>query len=443
GQTLTLDIVKLEPASAWLQLTTIPSRANVTFDDSFKGQTPLRISVSPDKTHRLAIFKAGYQHVNRELTLDSGEKKSLALKLKPRLASVTIQTNPVDARLYIGGKLVGTGKQTLQLPAYRQVLEVRKAGYQSQRHAITPRPGFEQSMKIRLLTEHQAKWAKVKPRLISAAGQQLLLFHPNKFTMGASRREAGRRSNETLVSVDMTRAFYLSNKEVTNAQFREFSRGHSSGHVEGQSLDGDQQPVVNVSWMQAAVYCNWLSERDALTPFYQINSNQLVVINRRANGYRLPTEAEWAWAARTQKNKTLLKFPWGAQLPPPDASGNYADSDSAAITGRAIAGYQDGFMVTAPVGSFVANSLALFDMGGNVSEWVNDYYGLSTQGVNKIIRNPLGPDKGEYRVIRGSSWAHATVTELRLSYRDYGLKAKNDLGFRVARYVESAMDDKK
>ena len=74
-------------------------------------------------------------------------------------------------------------------------------------------------------------------------------------------------------------------------------------------------------------------------------------------------------------------------------------------------------------------------MGGNVAEWVNDYYGIMPGG-NTVETDPRGPANGEFRVIKGSSWAHGTITELRLSYRDYGDKQRDDVGFRIARYLE-------
>ena len=191
---------------------------------------------------------------------------------------------------------------------------------------------------------------------------------------------------------------------------------------------------MNVSWEQAAKYCNWLSKKDGLEPFYSFNTGQPTASNHKTNGYRLPTEAEWAWAARSH-NQRLLKFPWGQSLPPPQNTGNYSGKNSAFITGRTFSGYIDKFIVTAPVGSFAANSLGLYDIGGNVAEWTNDYYGIPINN-GKLKLNPIGPKTGKSRVIRGSSWAHGRITELRLSYRDYGKEGRDDVGFRLARYAE-------
>jgi formylglycine-generating enzyme required for sulfatase activity len=254
--------------------------------------------------------------------------------------------------------------------------------------------------------------------------------------MGASRREPGRRANETIRNVRFTRPFYLSVSEVTNAEFRKFDGNHDSGEIQGNSLNGDKQPVVNVTWEQAALYCNWLSEQASLPPFYRVTDNKVTGFDPQSNGYRLPTEAEWEWAARDQGNGELLRFPWGEAMPPKSKSGNFADISSAPILGNLIKDYNDGHIVSAPVASFTANSKGLYDLGGNVAEWINDFYDIAVPSEMDVATDPAGPDTGEHHLIRGSSWAHGTIVELRLSFRDYGSEKRNDTGFRIARYLE-------
>ena len=93
------------------------------------------------------------------------------------------------------------------------------------------------------------------------------------FTMGASRREPGRRANENLRKVRLTRPFLIGSREVTNGEFRRFRPTHSSGSVQGFSLNGDDQPVVNVSWNEAARFCNWLSQKE--TSLYSMSKREL------------------------------------------------------------------------------------------------------------------------------------------------------------------------
>jgi len=98
-----------------------------------------------------------------------------------------------------------------------------------------------------------------------------------------------------------------------------------------------------------------------------------------------------------------------------------------------IFGYNDNQIVSAPVATFPADARGLFDIGGNVSEWISDFYEIPKETE---ARDPLGPDTGEYHVIRGSSWMNGTITELRLTFRDYGTDGRPDLGFRIARFAE-------
>jgi formylglycine-generating enzyme required for sulfatase activity len=228
--------------------------------------------------------------------------------------------------------------------------------------------------------------------------------------------------------------FYLQTTEVTNAQFRQFQSSHNSGQIEGNSLNREHQPVVQVSWNQAAQFANWLSKREGMQPFYRESNGIITGYNPSSTGYRLPTEAEWAWAARVRGDE-LIKFSWGNDFPPTAKVENYADNTSAYVTGRILNGYTDGHVVSAPVASFPPNHRRLYDLGGNVAEWIHDVYIIpSANGTLEV--DPLGAQSGDNYVIRGASWALSKLAELRLSYRDYGQAGRDDVGFRLARYAE-------
>ena len=96
-------------------------------------------------------------------------------------------------------------------------------------------------------------------------------------------------------------------------------------------------------------------------------------------------------------------------------------------------GYNDNHIVSAPVGSFAPNEKGVHDLDGNVAEWVHDFY---APGEGGEAVDPLGPEAGQYHVIRGASWMRGTVTDLRLSYRDYDTEGRPDVGFRIARFAE-------
>jgi formylglycine-generating enzyme required for sulfatase activity len=234
--------------------------------------------------------------------------------------------------------------------------------------------------------------------------------------------------------VEITRPYYIATEEVTNRQFRAFKKEHRSGFIQEHNLEIDHHPVVNVTWEDAVGYCNWLSEKESLPPAYVQSGGKWIPADPPTSGYRLPTEAEWARAARYPDGAGALKYSWGASLPVPAGAGNYADASADGLVPVIIANYNDSFAVTAPVTSFEPNALGLYNLGGNVSEWTQDYYTIYRSTGSEVERDPLGPKEGKYHVIRGASWMHGSVTELRLSYRDYGADPRPDVGFRIARY---------
>ncbi len=432
----TLPDIRLFKADGLVEVLSSPKGASVTVNGQFRGKTPVDISLSPGTNYQFTLFKDGYQPLHRRLKIESGKEAGLNVKLTPNLGKIAISATPSDALLYVDDRLMGRANQTLTLPVRKHTVRITKDGYADHSEVILPQQKLDQKLAVKLLTDEEYKWKNIKPVIKTTSNQTLLLFKPDAtFTMGASRREQGRRANEAQRNIKLDRPFYLSQHLVTNADFRKFDRFHSSGHVKGNSLNGESYPAVNISWQKAALYCNWLSEQEKLPPFYQVTGGVVSGFNPEAGGYRMPTEAEWAWSARL-KDGTMMKYAWGKQLPPSAGSANLGDRRAAALLGNILTNYDDGYPVSSPIGKFPANHRKLYDFSGNVAEWINDYYGIKTGLSLKSEVNPLGPEKGDFHVIRGSSWAHATMTDLRLSFRDYSNDARNDVGFRLARFID-------
>jgi formylglycine-generating enzyme required for sulfatase activity len=433
GEPQQLPMVTLESADGLVFIRSVPGNANVTINGEFRGQTPLEVSLPPGQPHDIRLFRTGFNTATRRIETRPDEERDITISLDPVTSLVRVLADPPDAELYVDGEFKGLANQTIEMMAASQRVEIRKEGYVAYATNFTSRPGLDQEIRVALKTVEQARLEAIEPVITTAAGQTLHLFYPYPYTMGSSRREPGRRANETLRDVNMVKPFYLSLHPVTNQQYKRFDPEHASGTLQGRTLDLPRQPVVQVSWQDAARYANWLSEQESLPPFYIIEGGEVTGFNPNSTGYRLPTEAEWEWAARADGQGGTFRFPWGDSWPPPKGSGNFADDSTRSFLGQYLRDYNDPG--TSNVGEFAPNAQGLYDMAGNVSEWTHDVYG-AVSGLSAVREtDPLGPDEGRYRTIRGSSWSHGTITELRASYRDFGEEPRNDLGFRLARYL--------
>jgi formylglycine-generating enzyme required for sulfatase activity len=445
GQDLVLDALVLAPADGELTIQTTPANATVSVGSAFKGRTPLTLALAPGEPHRVALDKAGYARLAEIVTLEPEEEQLLEVELTPELGTVFLTTQPVDATLSIDGVAAGSATRRLRLATRPHSLEIKSPGHATRRITVTPRAAASQSVEVVLqaLRPRNASAGSSSPggrspdHHTTADGYVLKRVNPiGPFTLGASRREPGRRANESPRSVELTRPFYIGTREVSNAQFRAFRPSHSAGVFDGVNLDAADQPVVDVSWEDAARYCNWLSKQEGLPPAYEETGGTMRLIRPVTRGYRLPTEAEWAYVARFYQRSEPARYPWGGSYPPGEVAGNFADARIADTLAEVVpAGYDDGHRGPAPVGSFPASPGGFFDLGGNVAEWTNDVYVPYTAAAQSMVRDPLGPESGEHRVVRGSSWRHANITELRLSYRDYSKRPRKDLGLRIARYA--------
>ena len=184
----------------------------------------------------------------------------------------------------------------------------------------------------------------------------------------------------------------------------------------------ENHPMELVSWYGAAAYCNWRSSVAGLEPAYDTGT---WVCNFAADGYRLPTEAEWEYAARGGEYSTYYIYPWGDTIEGSQAnywqSGDEYDNYSPATT---PIGYYDGGQT--PPGVDMANGYGLYDMAGNVFDWCNDWY-YTFYYTNSPYDNPQGPESGNGHVLRGGSWSHQP-NFLRSAYR-YWSAAWNRSGY--------------
>lgn len=443
GMTMRLPPFRLEKVDGKLDVTSDPTGALVSIDNQFRGRTPVSFPLLSGKKYRLTLTKPGYGDHTQEFRIDGKTTTRIDARLEPEYGIVFIRTRPSGATLRVDDKDFASASRRLRLTTTPHRITVSKPGYAPYSTIVTPRKGISKRLDIELKKRIEIAREKARRGITTRNGLVMRLVpieNPVRFKMGASRREAGRRSNEVQYSVELTRSFMIGETEISNADFRNFRAQHNSGSAQGQDLNDPRQPVVSVSWDDAARYANWLSLKENFPPAYREENGKMVATRPMTIGYRLPTEAEWAYMARydggRQSLDKPLKFTWGQSMPPPAQSGNFADDSTSGKNFFSIRGYRDGYAASAPVGQFPPNKSGLYDLAGNVSEWCHDLYDTAIGTSQRLKRDPTGPKIGSFHVVRGSSWRHGRITELRLSFRDYAKTPRNDLGFRIARYVD-------
>ena len=251
-----------------------------------------------------------------------------------------------------------------------------------------------------------------------------VLIQGGTFQMGSPESEAWRGADEIQHSVTVS-DFYMSKYELTQKEYEEIT-GNNPSHFSGQDL-----PVESVSWLDAAAYCNARSEQEHLTPVYTIDG-QNVSWDRSANGYRLPTEAEWEYACRAG---TTTPF-YMENSPSADDANYYGHypyeiEDNYFSQGNLAVKPGEYRQTTVPVDSFEENPFGLYNMYGNVGEWVWDYYG---EYPAEQQTDPVGPTAGTLRVYRGGGW-NDFAKNMRSAYRATLEQSKGsfNLGIRLVR----------
>jgi formylglycine-generating enzyme required for sulfatase activity/protocatechuate 3,4-dioxygenase beta subunit len=271
------------------------------------------------------------------------------------------------------------------------------------------------------------------------------LIPAGSFTMGNSMTEDADITDAPIRTVTLD-AFYMGKYEVTKAEWDEVRTwGLANGYTDladGAGKAGNH-PVHSISWYDMVKWCNARSEKEGLAPVYYANDAQTTIyktgsvnvtnaqVKWTANGYRLPTEAEWEKAARGGLNGD--RFPWGNMISHDQANFNNLEHENYQFDTRNYhAEYSEGIKpYTAPVGSFVSNDYGLHDIVGNVWEMCWDIYGSYPSGN---LNNPRGALSGAYRIFRGGSWDDEASC-MRIAFRgDDGKPEYKDYwtGFRLA-----------
>ena len=296
--------------------------------------------------------------------------------------------------------------------------------------------------------------------ILGQTSQDIALIPAGNFQMGNLMDPVEGNADELPVHTVYVSAFYMDRYEVTKARWddvRAWGLIHGYTDIPAGSGKAATHPVQTISWYNMVKWCNARSEMEGLTPVYFTDDAQTVLyqtgnvnvtnaqVKWSANGYRLPTEAEWEKAARG--GTSGHRFPWSNVETITHSQANYSSSASYSYDVSPTRGYHPTFAVnggpyTSPVGYFASNGYGLYDMAGNVWEWCWDWYGSSYYSTSPSI-DPQGSPTGSVRVLRGGSWIDdGGAHNCRVANRDYRPPVDTDsskFGFRCVRGITAKL----
>jgi len=328
--------------------------------------------------------------VGENLGLTGGEAEDLIDEYLDEIADQPIPAQPSRGS---GAPAGPPAKAPAPAPARRPVAPVKKP--EASAPPVPKEPTIQPSPVSR------AHERQMHPNFNNSLGMEMRLITSGSFQMGSAEPDAALQEQPvTPVSIS---CFFMARFPVTNAQYEVFDPSHRTKRAPWAN---ENHPVVYVNSRDAEKFCSWLS-------------------SKQGKKYRLPTEAEWEYAARGLENRI---FPWGEKLDAGNLA-NFADKRTNFAWRDTV--IDDGFAETAPVGSFPrgASPFGIEDMAGNVFEWCLDCF-ESYKGKERV--NPRGVAAAHKRIYRGGSWK-SRAGSLRAAARNFNLPdySSNDVGFRV------------
>jgi|GEM_PF-6420226 len=427
-----------------LEISSSPAGARILVDGINKGVTPLRVQVEANggEAVDITLTYEGYQPYSESVALVPGEIRSIEAELETEYGRVKITSNPERVPVYINGALV-------ERPTPVEVM------LQEGEHEITLEyPGMPpRTTKLEVLASaaaslHEDFIADVSgppakeelpdyPEEIVVGGIEMVLIQPGDLHFGAGKGKSALYSDKP-VEVVISKPFYVSRTEVTNEEFSSISKTtRGVAKIDKFDLTLDDYPVVNVSWDEAASFCNELGSQSSLDSAYkEIAPGEFEQAPGDVSGFRLLTEAEFEYLLRYDHDADSAPYSWGAAAEPPAHFGNFAD-ESAGKVGISpyLKKYDDASPYTSPAHGFKALGPGVYHLAGNASEWCHDTFSRRFRANLKPgSENPVCLQKGESRVVKGGSYRSGSKDSLLIAWRIGKLAGERskDIGFRVA-----------
>ena len=451
-------VVDTRPVRGRLEIIGVePSPVRVFVDGVEVGTAPSQFLELPLGQVEVTLRAPGYEDLTRTVTLTEERMEELrGLTLDPLPATLVVTCNVEGADVEVDGRSVGTtrggGSVSFEVEPGRRSVRASREGYIEETQRVELSPGGSTSVDFEL---------EVYVEPSSLAPEGFVLIPAGSFQMGSPSSEPGRDDDETQHRVTITRDFYLQAHEVTQGEWRALM-GNNPSYF---SSCGNDCPVERVNWYEAVAYANELSDREGLQQCYRVSGrsgtlgggcddetycigdfsySSVSFVGLDCEGYRLPTEAEWEYAARAGTTTALYSGPIDIRgernAPALDPIAWYGGNSGVTYSGGwDCSGWDERQYSSASrcgthrVGEKRANDWGLYDMLGNVFEWTWDWYD-SDYHTSSPSRDPLGPGEGQSRVLRGGGWYYF-ARNVRSANRNFyapGLRS-HFFGFRLAR----------
>nr|VFJ43105.1 MAG: Formylglycine-generating enzyme, required for sulfatase activity, contains SUMF1/FGE domain [Candidatus Kentron sp. FM]VFJ43927.1 MAG: Formylglycine-generating enzyme, required for sulfatase activity, contains SUMF1/FGE domain [Candidatus Kentron sp. FM]VFK07347.1 MAG: Formylglycine-generating enzyme, required for sulfatase activity, contains SUMF1/FGE domain [Candidatus Kentron sp. FM] len=417
---------RLSPRPARLVIASDFPDATVHIDGKAVGSPGIEHTLAAGE-YTVRVERPGYEPVETRITLEPGGKRTIRAELIPKKAKLVIRSRQENDMAYINDKEVGpTGRKPHILAHGEYTIRVEKEGFAPFEEWISLAPGEQRELRAKLepIPEFGSRYKpgrSFRDKLQDGSpGPRMMVIPAGMFRMGSPPEERNRDADEgPQHQVRIPRSFAMGVTEVTFEDYDRFTAATGRELSDDHDWGRGRQPVINVSWSDAVAYAKWLSAQSG-------------------QEYRLPTEAEWEYAARAG---TTSPYPWGTNETSACAYANSYDvsGEETHHKGWDSLSCDDGWANTAPVGSYPANDFGLFDISGNVWEWTadcwhEDYQGAPTDGTS------WGKEDGgdcTRRVARGGSlfgkpWFLRSANRFEVPMD----KKAVDLGFRLVRTLK-------
>ena len=410
---LRLDTITLQPKSVQVTLTSRPAKATVLIDGKYMGETPLSLSLMPLRDYRYQVRKSGYEPVLGKLEVELGQASAREIVLAKERYSVSVEVFPAS-KIILNGVEKGISSIALTVSA-GDIISAEKVGYATEEFLVPAVKLEDRNIRIRLIKADRKLFVD-SPDIEEVEGVTLLKLEGRTFSVPEKLR---------LLMQPYVPDLYVSDTVITAEAYARFSGGNVGSDV-------GQLPQNNINWQDAALYCNWLSEKLALRPFYtfgEVRGVKTIAFDQNSNGFRMPTLGEWVVLMSAGSLEKMQKYPWGEQyLAIPRGIGNLAGRELGEYSSATMQHYVDNYAGLSPVKSFRPNALNVYDLVGNVREWLHD----------AAVENAeyFGAAYGIQHRTLGSSYLAASPEALESIAVGSAIYGADDLGFRVVRTIK-------